>query len=688
MAMGMVLPLTICAQEPFAAIRAKVVADLRSGDNKDALNAAAGRAISALKADGSWGDINYEDSSVTQWKPAVHLDRVMQMAKAVTEPGSSLYAMPAVSSAIEKALHYWAARDPRSKNWWHNDIKTPQMTGEILLVLEAGNVVLPAALKDTLVQHMKRGNMYKEAGANKLDEALHVLYRACVTRDTVLLRNAVEQAFLPIAFTDKEGLQVDFSYLQHGPQLQLSSYGLVFLLNEYKMAYYLTGTPYALSGEKLTLLSRYFTHTFLPVIRGSYTDFNVEGRGVSRPGNLFKKKLAVNNTDYAVSTLFAMAKSVAGSSTGAIEAAQLRITQAAPAGFEVTPYHAAFWRADYTIHLRSTYTFNVRTNSLRTRRTETGNGENLLGKFMADGATDIQRRGDEYYNIMPVWNWNRIPGITSLDDGRDIPATVQWGEPGSTAFTGGVSDSLYGVSVYDMQYNGIAAHKAWFFGDAAVVCMGAGIRGNGDENIITTVNQCWLKGDVERSGKSATVPWVWHDSIAYFFPAGGDINTSSQLQKGSWKRINKSYSDNLVSGRVFSLWLNHGSKPAGADYTYVVVPRLVNTDAVKAFDLNAIQLLANTDSLQAVMQSGVLQAAFYKPGILRKAGWEVKVDAPCVLMIKKLPSGKLQIHIADPAQVLKTVHLTVLAPAVAGPLTADCHLPEGDFAGATLSLKL
>jgi hypothetical protein len=70
-----------------------------------------------------------------------------------------------------------------------------------------------------------------------------------------------------------------------------------------------------------------------------------------------------------------------------------------------------YWLADYTVHHRAGFFLSVRTHSNRTYASECVNSENLRGWHMADGATFIMQRGDEYSGIFPVWSWTRIPGV-------------------------------------------------------------------------------------------------------------------------------------------------------------------------------------------------------------------------------------------------------------------------------------
>src|SRR5690606_13480397 len=143
-----------------------------------------------------------------------------------------------------------------------------------------------------LVERMQRGSAEEKTGANKTDIATHYFYRALPTQDTDLLQYAVDQLFEPIALVDgAEGLQHDYSYLQHGPQLYISGYGSVYLGGIINVAKYLAGTNYALSEEKLNLFSTFYREVYLRTFRSKYIDFNVEGRGISRKNILKKNEL-------------------------------------------------------------------------------------------------------------------------------------------------------------------------------------------------------------------------------------------------------------------------------------------------------------------------------------------------------------------------------------------------------------
>ncbi|SHG14018.1 chondroitinase-AC [Pedobacter caeni] len=653
------------------------------------LDGPATRNFKALQADGSWAAVNYKDTSITNWMPNDHLLKLQSLIQAYITKGSRYYGDEQVFKGISNAFSYWYGADPKSSNWWHNEIATPQALGELLIQMRFGKQQLAKALEAALMERMKRGDPEKKTGANKTDIALHYFYRALLTKDQSLMALSTRELFDPIRFVHyKEGLQYDYSYLQHGPQLQISSYGAVFITGVLKLAGYVRNTPYALNEDKLQLFSKYYRDSYLKTIRGSYIDFNVEGRGVSRPDILNK---------HGESSRLRVAKTIDPEHGEEWDQAIARTDSTVGPGVHIQPLHHQFWNGDYTLHLRPAYSFNVRMVSNRTKRSEAGNGENLLGRTLADGATNIQVRGPEYYNIMPVWEWDKIPGVTSRDYPADRLMTKFWGEEGSNAFAGGVSDKVYGASAYALDYDSLSAKKSWFFFDDEVVCLGAGINSLAAEPITTSLNQSWLNGSVQRSsdrnritaGKSFNLKeksqdWIWHDGIAYVFPEGGNLSLSTNLQQGNWFHINNSHPKKELFGNVFKLWINHGIKPRNDKYAYIVLPGIKAED-MEQYDVARVQVIANTETLQGVYhkQLGIAQAVFYQAGSFNFPGFSVKTDKACILMVRNV-EGKQRVYVADPLQKEKTVVLTLTDLKTGRVSRIEVALPQQELAGSTV----
>ncbi len=687
---------TTYGQDEFQVIESRIIDYLKADINVAQLNQDLKNNSSSLKQEGYWATIDYSSTAETGWTPLIHLQRVKQFALMLNLKGPAFAEKEKLTSQTVSALRYWLKQNPKSTNWFQNEIASPTAIGEILMLLDV-SVVIPSTLQDSLLERMSQGNVVKAVGANKLDIAIHMMYRACLTKDKSLMDSAVNQAFLPISLGGREGLQSDYSYRQHGPQMQIASYGQVFLTGEYKVASWLSGTSYAISTEKLKIIDEYLIGTYLRTIRGRYIDFNTEGRGIARNDVLDK----MNITEKAgAQSLLSLAKKVNPKNAEVFAEVEQRILQAQAPSFKVKPAHTFFYSSDYTLHNRPAYSFNVRAVSRRTIRTESGNKENILGKFLPDGSTNIQRSGAEYFNIMPIWEWDKIPGITARDYKEDIQTTLEWGERGVGYFTGGVSDGTYGASVYQLNYNEVTAKKAWFFFDDEVVCLGADINSFAKEPITTAINQAWLKGPIKvfadeklttiKKGLATTnVSWVWHDSIAYYFPNKGEIQLTTDKQKGSWAKINANRSDKTIKNNVFKLWFNHGQDPEKQTYAYVVKPG-VSEKQMLISKPSAIKILSNTPELQAVenIDLQMVQVVFYEAGSLKGENFSITTDNACVLFIKNIASKNPMLYLADPTQKLTDLHITFSSALIKSTEPISITLPQGELKGSTVSYSL
>ncbi len=673
------------AQTEFTTIMDRIKAELlASAPSVATLDNGVTATLSTLQSNGSWPDVTYTYSSTT-YTADTHINRVKNFALAYCQPTSTYYKSATLFTAITSALGYWDTSDPQSWNWYHNEISNPQRLGEIMILLYNTPQTLQDPLKANLLSQMTRGNPAAQTGANKLDVATHFIYRACITANTTLMQTGVTEAFQPISYTTAEGIQYDLSYQQHGPQLYVFGYGSVLVGGEINIAYYLRGTSYALSGTKLALFSNFIRNGYLPTMRGKYIDFSVNGRSISRVNNLSQS---------GVNSQLNKFKQLDTAYVTAYDQAQARILGTQPPSYMVTPSHTQFWHSDYTTHHRPGYFFGLRNVSPRTSKSENGNGENLKGYYLSEGATNINVSGNEYYNIQPVWDWSRIPG-TTVPYITTFPLRAAWGgNYGTAAFSGGVSDSLYGATALAFNDYNTQARKGWFFFDNEVVCLGAGINSTATQPINTTVNQCLLNGTVTvlnngtQSNVSAgtysynnTLKWISHNGIGYYFPAGGNVQLSTVAQSGTWKSINNGGTTTTNTMNVFQLWFNHGAAPVNGTYAYYVLPG----QNMATYDTSAVRIQENSAAIQAVRHVGlnIWQMVFYTAGTFSKDSVSVTVDRPCVVMLKNVGSTSVQLSIADPAQSSTPVNMILSLPNIPQTRQLECTLPSGNYAGST-----
>jgi chondroitin AC lyase len=663
--------------------------------------------VTTLSAAGRWSDIDYADTSITPWAPDTHLERMLEIAKAYSDPSHSLFGSATLRDALVRGFDGWVAADPQSGNWWYNQISVPTLLGKTLLL--SGTALGDARMTTGLgiVARAYRSRTSTDAtntGANRIDRALATLVRGAITRDTPLTTESFLAVGDTLVSTTGEGIQADGSFHQHGNQPQSGSYGLDFAVATAAITGYGAGTAFGLPEDNVREIVDYFLDGQQWFIRGRSFDATMMGRSVSRP-----------SARNAGSDMIDPVTTVLGVTTyrgDELAAFQRRLTAAKSTG-SADPALALvgnrhFWRSDVTAHHRPGYSASVKISSTRTLEPEMANGEGLKSLHLADGVNLVLQRGDEYNDIAPIWDWRRLPGTTTEQAGYSLTPAGSLGVRGSSVFAGGVSDGTYGATVFDYGRRNVAAHKSWFFFEDEQVALGAGIDApNASAAVITTVNQVFRRSSISwgtsgtASGTltSGTVSrgdtrWVHQDGVGYVFPqATGTVTIRAATQTGSWSSVNATKSGTTVSGDVFSLQVDHGLKPSGGSYAYIVLPGF-GANAVAAYAAAPrVRVLANQSDLQAVRHDGLglTQAAFFTSGTLDAGGGlSLAVRAPAAVMLDERPQG-ITFSAANPAGVALTLRADIRRelPENTGDFArVTLRLPGGDQGGATVGREL
>jgi hypothetical protein len=664
--------------------------------------------ISKLSPEGSWGDIDYSNTSINNWVPVSHSRRLVQLGVAYNKPGSILYHKAGVLEKIRLALDFYIKTKPKSDNWWFNAIGAPTNLGPALILLKTGDSFgfdqkSLDYYSDSLL------NFYTESarkwpgattGANKIWLLSSSIHKACITNNDAVLKENFASAFeeAKIMGGKAEGIKIDNSFYQHGPQLYTSGYGMSFMMDITYFGTMASGTIYQMSDDQLRVITNVILDGYRWFSQKAAFDFGTSGREISRANAM---------------------------STASLKTVVLRlIALNAPRMDELTafltwlngksdfagPGNRHFWKSDIMVQHGKDFYLSARVPSKRIYATERMNNENLKRLWLPWGSTNIMRDGDEYRGIFAAWDWSRIPGVTSVME--DVPGLPVVGGAfliSKTDFAGGVSDGFSGLAAYDYSWEGVSARKAYFFTPQAMFCFGSGVTAAKDNPVITSVNQCLSSGKifVKENGKtldvdgkeiqSSGISSVWHDRIGYYFPAGGNIVVRNMDQTGSWSEINNSASKAPVSQKVFSAWMVHGNKPASDSYQYIVVPSAIPENFEKWMSSNPFRVISNTTDLQAICDksSGLYAIAFYKEVTVQlEKGLSLTVDKPCLVLVGKSDSGKgVKISVADPTQLLTKVTL-IISQKLKGAGTTlnkdkttsiNIVLPSGDEAGKTVT---
>lgn len=713
---------TLCAwqtgvsrADDLTTVRQRVVSDLL--DSVPSASTVNGYTTS-LNSNGSWSDIDYNSTADVSWNPLTHLDRLEAMAEAYSSSSSSLYHNAALKTSILKAYDYWISKDPQSQNWYHNEISAPQQLSDAMVLLDG---ILSSSQRTKGLSVLQRAyvsrntNSGTNTGSNRVLRAMVGVNRGIVADSNSITADAFGAIGDTLKITSGSGMQRDGSFFQHGKQLYNSGYGSDFVSSAVAALNLNAGTTFAFNDSQTRTLVDYLLDGTQWMVRGQVIDYTTSGRNITRK----------NQDDKAASLsgqLLNVINGVPDYRNTELKAFRARIRAANDTGSADASLSLSgskhFWQSDFTVTQRSNYYASVKTSSTRTTQPETGNDEGLKNLYLADGVNLILRTGNEYDNIMPVWNWRRLPGTTVEQDSRSLKPTDAFGVSGTATYAGGVSDGTYSAAAFKYDRYNVAARKSWFFFDQEFVAAGAAINAaSATSNVNTTLNQTLLKGTVSYKTASdnsvktvglgdAVTPsglkWVFHDGVGYFFPVAADNATiRAATQTGTWKSINQRYDDTTVNKDVFTLYLNHGKQFTGGSYLYLVVPGLTvgKMDAYLAD--NPINVLKNTSSVQAVRQtqSDITQAAFYSAGsVTFSPGQSFSVDAPSALLLRR-PENAFQLTASSPEAKSFTLGVNLSDAKFSGQgttwldgfvsdSTVKFSLPDGDYVGSSVGFNI
>ena len=650
-----------------------------------------------LSPAGRWPDIDYRDTSRTGFDHSRHLGRLVELARAYRKPGTPYTGDSELRAAIARGLDDWLTNDYTGENWWDNQIGTPRQLVHILLLYDDAlterqrELAAPIMGRATLEAWGARpgGDLIKIAGI--LGEY------ALFTHDTATLRTVVTALAGEIQFAeargtpeDLRGMQVDYSFQHRDDRVtSILSYGLGYADAFASWAERLAGTSYALPQQATRRLVDYYLDGISrSAAFGTYPDPGAMNRGLSRPGALtpYGPELPLRllqATDYREEELRTLVN-------------RRRGTASAPPH----PTDRAFWTSSYHSHQQPDYFSSVRMYSRRNHSTEEPyNREGLLMHHLADGSNFLIRDGQEYFDIFPLWDWQKIPGTTAVQHDR-LPPPGEVQQRGLTDFVGGASDGRYGVVGFDFvsPLDSLAARKSWFFFAEEYVCLGAGIQFDHPEPVLTTLDQRYLEGAVIVGSASGAeilptgthsfpaATSLWHDSVGYLFPAPVALTIMSDEVGGAWTEINQQsrMPKGIEMGSLLRAWIDHGSRPQSAAYAYVVVPG-IDSAAFSRYTRDSPTILVNRPDQQAVHHAELALTAcvFYAPVTLHLTdGSTLRAEQPAVVLIDH---GSKTLTVADPTQQLEVLEFTLSGAAVDQVLRVD--LPGGEHAGQSVTVS-
>ncbi|MCX6237391.1 MAG: polysaccharide lyase beta-sandwich domain-containing protein [Bacteroidia bacterium] len=623
--------------------------------------------MSSIREDGTWPDINYKDVSRTGFQHGEHLNNLVNLSRAFKKKGSEFKGDKKLKNVINAVLNYWLANDFICENWWWNQIGTPNLLVSVLLIMDND---LTIEQIDKTLPIVGRANL-NATGARPSGDRIKIAGILAKTllfnRDEIQFNEVVRVIEGEIKFATGRGMQYDYSFHHREDRVNNTlSYGLGYADAFAEWAANVSETKYKFPEKSLQLLIDYYLDGICKMmIYGKYPDPGAMNRDITRSDS---------QREFGTKTLERLLKSTDYRKNELSEIVKIRQGTA----ITTLSHSTFFWQSEHFTFQRPEFFTSVRMYSTRDCNMEQPyNGEGLMNHHRGDGTNYISRTGDEYYDISPVYDWQKIPGTTVVQKPL-LPSENEIQKKGLTDFVGAVTDGKYGAVAFDFKspHDPLEAKKAWFFFDREYVCLGAGISSESKLPVATALNQCLLRHDVvmmRGNEKSVLnqgehqlndVKWIFHDGIGYLFPEPQKVNLSNRPETGSWYKINHQ-SDSPkeeISKNVFKLWLDHGQQPQNATYQYLVVPSTTELEMSQSGQNRNIQILSNTTEIQAVkhLDLNICQAVFYQSGEIQVLnGLKIGIDSPGLVMIKTDGSVIKEISVADPSRKLGKIHLTV-----------------------------
>ena len=664
------------------------------------------RWVATLK-NGCFTDIEYPTGKKV--KPVAlytHIERAQGIANYIARNQDSA-PDSYIQGAID-ALNFYAQQDYDTANWWDRNIGLGRKSSIAALLLST--VVRQNRLK-TFIDYIKQVTNAEapETGANLADYCFIQLIWSLAAWKTSAHCAELEKTYaayqvlsslcFPVQRHGKEmgeGISVDYSYSQHNrgdgqySQLYGASYGLE-LLARIDQSMSVSNGIFAFSRQALASIEEFLAEGMGWMGCSRVYDFHPCGRALSR-GSKSNGTLA-NWAERLIKH-------------GAIHPEKLQELIKRASGNETNNQHyignRIFWVNDYMSHMTPHFCLFAKTISDRSIGSESGNGENLKGFYLGAGSSFVIRHGDEYRDIQPVWDWQRIPG-TTVEQVPDFKfPLINWGHEawGSHPFAGGASNGLCGINSMKLAKRQITnAHKSVIALQESAVFLGSAIDATTAAHHVTTaVNQCRLKGKVtvtrhDGSRFNPSLPYmaastdialIEHDGLFYRFRKEHAQQVTLQLaeQTGSWRSINISGSQDTVKERVFSIWINHAKGTPGT-YAYEIGSIEVTSKECQWTNSETAHMVLFCAPVKAI---GTLFDTSTRLDIPLGGGLAVTpLDA--VSFIIEEHKGYLNFTCADPSQQLEAAQFVISTPIQGAPTntrtghTITIPLPSDDMAG-------
>ena len=572
----------------------------------------------SMSPDGSWADLDYEGVNVPFWKCISHFQRLNYLATAGK-----------YDDKVIAGLSFWYQKERKDKNWWWNEIGIQiHLSYSAVLLRNKFDALLKKQVADTFNEYVEE----RWTGTNRFWLAQNVIVRGIVLNDCELIERGKKylEDTIFISKTGEEGIQPDFAFAQHGPQLYNNGYGRALIMDACSWIFIFKDTEFQFSNEKIEIITSLLLDGSGQMCFCDVADHNTIGRDIVRSFNCRDTRAK----DYlpAIKVL----KEVSP-----------RTKELQDLEDYINGNSRVFERCKMFSSLNiMTGVLNGGYASCRFGSDKVLGGDVIDGKIINDEdrfsgfrgcfTTEYMVNGREYDRIFPVWNWGFLPGVTC----PDIELPTQRGAVMKSTFAGGVSDGKNGVCAIDLHEDFseneekvvFGGKKACFFINNEIIHLGCNLYS--ETTLNTTINQCNFDGyfcvDGKKHGMETvkkSAKYLYHGKIAYIFPEITNIVAFAEHRNGEWNKITFIPEIKNASNDIFTAYIPQNVKN---NYEYAV---LMNVDEMAAKNYKFPEFI-NTDKIQAVKRDDLICAVFYEPCSVALGDAEIKSERPGFKIIK------------------------------------------------------
>lgn len=659
---------------------------------------------------------------------AYSYSRLVVMATTYRTPGSKWYGKPELADLIIGGMDFlyghWynLTRDFSGANWWYLKIDIPGKINNVSVLMY--DLLTPERLTnymnsiDRYVPHIVDDSPTaasgENVGANAVWKGFRVLLSGALTRNPDKIaeaRDKLSESFEYVELGD--GMQADYSFLQHAWNPYNLSYGMSSLTDIVNTLYVLQGTPWYPTDPKLQRIFEWVEKAYEPFIAYGLGMGMVEGRAVARaraseqsPFNLvnaISRMISFAPAEYAprlksiVKTIMSDINLTDYRQYSSILDIKLSNDIFADTAVSTTPRIAEnlqFPGMDRVVHRNSSFTVGLAMHSTRTKNFE-ANGEFKTGWNIANGMTYVYTPNDRLQFTDKFWftvDPDKLPGTTVNTRPRPLEingvSVDMWNEHpymskpfianNPMTWTGGTDLGAYGAA--GMQLSGVInsnvnaematkelmAKKSWFMFDDEVVALGADIASSEGSPIQTIVenrrlspagNDAFIVDGVQKPDApfAETVMGAGWMHLApmggYYFPQPESLQIARYSRSGNLGSISLLGDPNApkITENYLSIIQDHGANISGKSYEYVLLPTLSPEETAAYANHPDVDILANTNQVQAVRENklGITAANFWTNGVA--AAGLLKTNAKSSVMVQE-QNGKLAVSLSDPTQ--------------------------------------